>query len=445
MPKITGQVSLKPFWQTTDGNTARLYLGDVIDVLKRMPAKSVQCVVTSPPYWGLRDYGTGTWTGGEDDCEHEGDRVDNRRTPSEANIGEDGNFARRLRRAAGDNSVQGIECGNCGATRIDQQIGSEKTLNEFVAKMVDVFREVRRVLRDDGTLWLNLGDSYNGECLGVPWRVALALQADGWYLRQDIIWHKPAPMPESVKNRCTKAHEYIFLLTKQPRYFYDAEAIKEKQVSSYSSEDFLPDSDKDVADEGGTSATRASRANRSPELIDSGRNKRSVWTISSQGYKGAHFATYPPKLITPCILAGTSAKGACVECGSPWRRVLEEKAYNTGSSVGGTKYVEMETGSQSGNEYLEKETKTVGWEPMCGCGADVRPCVVLDPFIGSGTSIQVALDNGRWGWGIDLSEKYLKANAIPRIEGALLGIPEKVHLAGRKAKAVTVGKTIALK
>lgn len=229
-----------------------LYHGDCRDVMPRLEPGSVHCCVTSPPYWGLRDYGN------------------------------------------------------------DRQIGLEQTPEKYVAEMVAVFREVRRVLRDDGTLWLNLGDSYTSgmrgayatdrkygrarasdsrpptppgldakQLVGIPWRVAFALQADGWYLRQDIIWHKPNPMPESVTDRCTKAHEYIFLLSKSARYYYDAESVKEPVVST--------------------------------GYIGLGRNRRSVWTIATQPYSGAHFATFPPKLIEPCILAGCPEGGTVVD------------------------------------------------------------------------------------------------------------------------------------
>lgn len=194
MPKLKQsqpKTNLQPYWTTNDGQLVKLYHGDVLHVLRQLPSQSVHCVVTSPPYWGLRDYGVDHQLGSEKspDC-----------------LG----WAR------------GVNC-----AEKDWENGCH------VCRMVLVFREVRRLLRDDGTFWLNYGDTYNapglqGNLVGVPWRVALALQADGWVLRQDIIWHKPSPMPESVKNRCTKSHEYVFLLTKKcSRYYYNAEAIKE--------------------------------------------------------------------------------------------------------------------------------------------------------------------------------------------------------------------------
>jgi site-specific DNA-methyltransferase (adenine-specific) len=301
-----------------------LHQGDCLKLLASMPERSVDCCVTSPPYFGLRDYG------------------------------------------------------------VDGQIGLEPTPDEFVAKLVAVFREVRRVLRDDGTLWLNLGDSYAGsgkggnpedsphgkqrtnrgtlvarpgnrlnnaglrpkDLVGIPWRVAFALQADGWYLRQDIIWHKPNPMPESVRDRCTKAHEYIFLLSKSPRYFFDHEAIKEDSVYA--------NCGRPSAKKGSFAAKGEPLAGQLPfRAITEKRNKRSVWTVATKPYKGAHFATYPPALIEPCILAG--------------------------SREGGT---------------------------------------VLDPFNGSGTTGEVAILNSRRYVGIELNAAYLEL-AKARIDAAV--------------------------
>ena len=226
--------------------TYKIIQGDCIEGMRQIADESVHCVVTSPPYYGLRDYG------------------------------------------------------------VDGQIGLEETPEAYVEKMIDVFREVRRILRSDGTVWLNLGDSYASgkQLIGIPWRVAFALQADGWWLRQDIIWHKPNPMPESVTDRCTKSHEYIFLLTKSERYFYDAEAVKEKAVSKIVAGGSL------YNDTGREAA--AGRVRWECERTDytvTGRNKRSVWTVATQPYAEAHFAVYPPKLIEPCILAGSPVGG----------------------------------------------------------------------------------------------------------------------------------------
>lgn len=314
-----------------------LLRGDCRTLLPTLADESVQCCVTSPPYWGLRDYG------------HPG------------------------------------------------QIGQEETAAEYVLAMVAVFEEVRRVLRKDGTLWLNLGDSYNGymanqrgtgleterqqsrkyiepgfglrdkglkqkDLVGIPWRVALALQAAGWYLRQDIIWHKPNPMPESVTDRCTKCHEYIFLLTKSDRYYYDHEAIKEPAACGWNGSDFHAGKTGDHQlgrSQVRPSAAKGSFNGKTEAMADSGqnafraivdtRNKRSVWTVSTVPYKEAHFAVYPPELIKPCIMAGTK----------PGDMVLDP----FGGS-GTTGQVAMELGRQStlielNNDYaniIEKRT-----------------------------------------------------------------------------------------
>ncbi len=296
--------------------TARWLIGDVRDRLAELPDESVHCVVTSPPYFGLRDYG------------------------------------------------------------VAGQIGLEETPAAFVEVMVGVFREVRRVLRKDGTLWLNLGDSYASswgaqgrggqmaersvvqarsieshpqkmsqtgtireaglkpkDLIGIPWRVAFALQADGWYLRQDIIWSKPNPMPESVTDRCTKAHEYLFLLSKGPRYYYDADAIREPLAATSTarlSQDVAAQrgSDRVPGKTNGAMKAVAKRGMRSSGLEDfgltrgtsnpscvhpNGANKRSVWEVTTQPFSEAHFATFPPALIEPCILAGCPKGGVVLD------------------------------------------------------------------------------------------------------------------------------------
>lgn len=260
-----------------------IIVGDCRAVLATLPAESVHCCVTSPPYFGLRDYG------------HAG------------------------------------------------QIGLEPTPDEFVAQLVAVFREVRRVLREDGTLWLNLGDSYNGsgaiggkgkqqsnegsamrpdaragygcglkqkDLIGVPWLVAFALRADGWYLRQEIIWHKPNPMPESVRDRCTKSHEHLFLLAKSKRYHFDSDAIAEPIAATTG-----PRIAQDTASQNGSSrAYGGEKVMRAvAPAIEGLRNKRSVWTVSTQPFSGAHFATFPPALIEPCILAGCPEGGTVLD------------------------------------------------------------------------------------------------------------------------------------
>ena len=310
--------------------------GNNLDSLKKLESNSINTCVTSPPYFGLRDYGTGTWIGGDENCPHK------RTTKISKNTATGHKGMSDKGHVVGDAIYKSV-CPDCGAVREDQQLGLEDSPEEFVENLVILFREINRVLRDDGTVWLNLGDTYCGtghkgnhvdpkhkegrnaqkiavnnkldgfkskDLIGIPWRVAFALQQDGWYLRQDIIWHKPNPMPESVRDRCTKAHEYIFLLSKNNKYYYDNESIKEP--SKYAGDDrgSRPDARKDK--------NMNSMSGVTPAL----KNKRSVWTVSTKPYKGAHFATFPIDLIEPCVLAGCPEK-VCVDCNEPYKRKVE--------------------------------------------------------------------------------------------------------------------------
>lgn len=441
-----------------------LHVGDVLAELAKMPDRSVQCCVTSPPYWGLRDYGTATWEGGDPECDHRSPTMREGRNEERATLaGSVATNAAQLRLAARS------ACGKCGAKRIDQQIGLEETPEAYVDRMVAVFREVRRVLRDDGTCWVNMGDGYNGiggpgkqnggpigptaatavegtpgkrihglkskDLIGMPWMLAFALRADGWYLRQDIIWHKPSPMPESCRDRCTKAHEYIFLLSKRERYYYDAEAIKEKTSGT--------------ANARGSGVNPKARGYKTPDGWDTGagghgsfhrngrekgkqnesysaavvgvltdRNRRSVWKVASQPFKGAHFATFPPKLIEPCILAGSSPQ-ACPHCGAPWQRQTSRKKLKRSRPNDLTKRTgENGTGNYAPNTVAGVEVQTLGWEPTCKCENNdgSGKSVVLDPFAGSGTTLMVAVEHGRHGLGIELNPKYAEM-AHKRMEG----------------------------
>lgn len=358
-----------------------IYTGDSLEVLRTLPSESVHCCISSPPYYGLRDYG------------------------------------------------------------VPGQIGLEETPEAYVERIRQVFAEVKRVLRSDGTCWLNLGDSYAGsgkggqsdekrsehwqptyahkgltprgykpkDLLGIPWMVAFALRADGWYLRSDIIWNKPTAMPESVTDRPTKAHEYLFLLSKNPHYYYDADAIREPgKEHSGSAGTFARKSGKvtTLCVPGQSHAShRAERGDRVPP----GRNKRSVWTVASQPYSEAHFATFPPKLIEPCVLAGTSPQ-ACEHCGAPWERVAERDPMivRHGPKSGG--YGSRTTDSLSGTMLAPAVTKTVGWQPSCTCPDNTGSgkCIVLDPFMGAGTTAMVALQHGRLYLGIELNPAYVE-------------------------------------
>lgn len=309
----------------------KIYQGDALSVLKTFPDKSADCCVTSPPYWGLRDYGTATWVGGDDKCSHQ----------RENKIA---NSPNQYSASSGD-MIYRYKCPKCGAVRQDNQLGLEETPEEYVKNMVEVFSEVRRVLKDEGTLWLNLGDSYCGtggkgeltdpkypdgrngqkvainnkiqglkpkDLVGIPWLVAFALRASGWWLRQDIIWHKRNPMPESVTDRCTKSHEYIFLLSKSQKYYYDYEAILEpytEEMNRWGGQKLVAKGES-TWDEGTGQQTYRDRDMRPNE---NGRNKRDVWTVNTKPYKEAHFAVYPEELIVDCIKAGCPAKGIVLD------------------------------------------------------------------------------------------------------------------------------------
>ena len=320
------------------------------------------------------------------------------------------------------------------------EIGLEFTPDAYLAELGDVFREVRRVLRDDGTLWLNLGDSYNNfrssmgpgqalhgrdklngkpapaskargvpglkekDMIGIPWRVAFALQADGWYLRSEIIWAKGNPMPEAVTDRPTKAHEYIFLLTKSPSYFYDHEAVKEEALCDRKRGPALHPDLKSTNGNAGLSRRE----------LEPTRNRRSSWHINTKPYKGAHFATFPEELPEVCIRAGTSEKGACPACGAPWKRVMGRVGEREANGVapenhsGGTR-AKAPTGSGGGNVLASVPKQHLGWEPTCGCPEhDPVPCIVLDPFAGSGTTLAVAKYLRRDYLGCELNPEYHK-------------------------------------
>lgn len=333
-----------------------LHVGDALAVLKTLPSQSVHCCVTSPPYWGLRDYG------------------------------------------------------------VEGQLGFGQTLDEYIDSMVAVFAEVHRVLVDDGTLWLNLGDSYTSggrssrdqdarcqgrgvdarptvpvglkekDLVGVPWRVAFALQAWGWYLRQDIIWAKPAPMPESCRDRCTKAHEYLFLLSRSPKYFYDRDAIAEPAKTAGKPNKTAAGWDLAPGAHGAYHRSGRQVGVHAGNVQPATRNARSVWEIPTQPFKAAHFATFPEALARRCIEAGTSLAGHCPECGKRWKR-------STG----------------------------LAWEASCACihplGLEPRRDVVLDPFFGAGTTGVAAKQLRRECVGIELNPAYA-ALAAQRIDGA---------------------------
>ena len=344
----------------------KIEFGDCREIMRKWASQGVkaQTCITSPPYYGLRDYGTGKWIGGDENCSHKRDSKYSDKTIT-------GHANKDL--TVGDAIYKSV-CPKCGAVREDRQLGLEETPEEYIKAMVEVFRCVWDVLEDDGTLWLNIGDSYYNyrpgkvqalvkqsvansdqdlpqicarrgnkleglkekDLIGIPWMLAFALRADGWYLRQDIIWHKPNPMPESVNDRCTKSHEYIFLLSKSRKYHFDHVAIKEPLKGE-------PEARDKNAEGYQADYAKGDRFSQGERVFgaDGMANKRSVWSVPVKPYSGAHFAVFPSELIEPCILAGA---------------------------------------------------------PLGG--------IVLDPFMGSGTTAQVAQDLGRQYIGCELNPKY---------------------------------------
>ncbi|KKN56778.1 hypothetical protein LCGC14_0568640 [marine sediment metagenome] len=458
--------------------------GDAIEVLATLPERHFHCVVTSPPYFGLRDYGTAEWEGGDATCDHNdaqrsfadgciecGGNMD--KFTGDCKHCDDRKLKRQLRGTPEKNytakdptrpdlpnppaswstrdvtvkSVTGV-CHKCGAKRIDRQGGLQSTPDEYVAWLVEVFKGVKRVLRDDGVCFVNLGDSYNAnqgagfnahaktrphlsgegvgqkriphssrntvakrpagvkpkDLMGMPWRVAFALQADGWWLRSAIIWHKPAPMPGSQQDRCTSSYEFVFQLTKRARCYFDLHAIREKGATG--SWDAMPP----------IGGVKAPGNNGNPVYSgdtpssDGMRTPRDVWKIAHDGFAGAHFATFPIELPTRCIKAATSERGCCPACGAAWVRVVEKDRKPTRP---GRNNVSDETGRANRDEQRHvTETKTVGWMAACNCPLDTRtrsvPCRVLDPFMGAGTTAIAANRLGRDWTGIELNPEYVK-------------------------------------
>lgn len=390
--------------------------GHVVDLLRAMPARSIHCIATSPPYYGLRDYGLPpqVW-GGDPACAHRWEEG-RYRLEDHADRGETGGLegSRRSQGATRLGTITCGTCGTCGAWR--GSLGLEPTPELYVEHLVGVLVEAFRVLRDDGTLWLNLGDTYSGggrgasqkpgegvnesakalggksrwragglppkSLIGIPWRVALALQARGLTLRADVIWAKGNPMPESVNDRPSRAHEYLFLVTKGERYFYDAEAIRE---------------------------TRTGEKN-----ADGRRNKRSVWAVNTSPFPEAHFATFPPDLVRPCILAGTSERGCCSSCGAPVEREVA-RAFVPQPDVRDP--AKLAKGSRKGLDASDGRadlprgtttTTTTGWRRTCDCDAGTEPCRVMDPFNGAATAGIVALQEGRSYIGLELNGDYVR-------------------------------------
>ena len=380
--------------------------------LRAIPDGSVHAVMTSPPYYGLRSYA------GEQVVEW----------PF---------VVYRLNEFTEPVAVEPMRCA----------LGLEPSPVAYIGHLILCLREWRRVLRDDGCIFVNLGDSYAGsggaggdyssgglregqpkwksqfkagdtvkpkDLLGIPWMFAFAARADGWYLRSEIIWAKPNPMPESVRDRPTKAHEQVFLLAKSSRYFWDADAVRENSVKGAAGSTFT---------NGKTGVNGLGRVSQNEREESAGRNIRTVWNIATRPYSGAHYAVFPPDLVEPMVLASTSARGCCSECGAPWERVVERtkgdnEAYDRPKRTAGMDS-STSTLSLSGNgskEWAERGGKsiTTGWRPTCDHTAEPVHCTVLDPFAGSGTTGRVAVKHRRAAILCDISGEYLEDHVPDR-------------------------------
>lgn len=516
-------------------NDAVVLHGDVLEQLEGLPEKSVHLIATSPPYFNLRDYQTDAWEGGDPLCSHKAGKETSR-----ASKGKQASNAHASIAAPGT-------CRKCGAQRVTKQIGLEATVREYEDKLAEVFRKAMRVLRDDGTLWLNLGDSYSanrgyqvpdskhrdvgnatgmkGEAqtglrpknlIGVPWRIAFALQADGWYLRAEIIWEKLQAMPESTTDRPTRSHEHIFLFSKKPTYYYDTFAVRERSTAQTGRPADFKRGTKDQVIPGQRSAQH--RTDRKPTSDTGWRNLRDVWSLNSEPSKGDHYAAFPTEIPRRAILAGTSARGVCTTCGAPWKRVIERKKIDRDveaeRSQNATRTGRTD-GKVPGPSGKIDTVESIGWLPTCACygippmpempdepdePADIDagapetcdrcngegaipgppmfpepatcgkckgtggkpasqawldwqaesqawqaecdrimsdeikpllasvdetmqtvPATVLDPFLGTGTTIVAAVSEGRHGIGIELNKHYCDT-ATRRIEGTQRGL-----------------------
>jgi len=532
---------IKPYWQE-DGN--QIWVGNSRDILKLQPKESVHMCCCSPPYWGLRDYDTTPQVWDDPgNCKHVWEnKIEASSRHRNMDAGSEKQFSNKGASERG--YARGQFCQHCNAWR--GSLGLEPDPNDYIRHLVQIFDEVKRVLHPTGTLWIVIADSYagggragkhgkayggieqnrtNADCkwgpptgrlkgikpkdmVGIPWMLAFALRDAGWWLRKDIIWRKDNPMPGSQTDRPTTSKEYVFLLSKSQRYFYDHEAIKEpytEPINRWGGTELKQETIKhstyqDMQGLGGTSILRAGRnmrpdpggktkrdvwsaadntillkwlSDNHPDILsefgEACRLKDDIWNVSTKAFHGAHFAVYCPKLIAPAVLAGSSERGVCPDCLSPWERIvdrrileeLNEKPYHENGQMGGLGVPARHGINHStiGGQQNKVSFITIGWAPTCSCygtdplpayprkpkeepdveytnrtrpilnkriemldswkGLKTIPAIVLDPFFGSGTSGYVANKFGRKFIGSDLSEKYIEDIAIPRVEGEI--------------------------
>ena len=422
--------------------------------MSELEDNSIQCCVTSPPYWGLRKYdgNQGLIWGGDKNCQHEWGKGIIRKDRGAAK-GKTAQVGNQINEISGVSTEQGNYCQICGAWK--GSYGLEPTPELYVSHSIEILREIKRVLRPDGVVFWNIGDSYYGgggnsskynrgpnsimpqnskvlfPCISVtntkhqtikpkdlcliPFRVAIAAQEDGWYIRSVIIWNKPNPMPESVKDRPTDAYEHILMMTKSSKYYWDMEAVREEYtepLNRWGGDTFRKSSHKyidtfeETGDNGGIGkigATSMFRAGRPVRPDNAGRNLRNVWTFPTQPYPEAHFATFPEALPERCIKAATPEYGCCDKCGKPYERIVERRTEKNSWGENKKDFSQYPKEGRCG----DVSTKTLGWKQACKCeNSKPIPSTVLDTFCGSGTTLWVAKKLGRKAVGYELSEKY---------------------------------------